>query len=151
MSDVISKIKQLIREEIQKEVAPPEVSGTYQPDPNKYKREGSMARSQLMKTAKYSVDLIEMFDDMTDLPEWVESKITRASDYIGMVKHYLEGEIARTSGALQERSLSKKEEGDKEDIVKGMKKSKKDFEKRYGKDAESVMYATATKLAKEKK
>jgi hypothetical protein len=39
----------------------------------------------------------------------------------------------------------------KEDIVKGMKKSKKDFKKRYGDDAESVMYATATKLAKEKK
>ena len=31
-----------------------------------------------------------------------------------------------------------------------MKKSKGDFEKRYGKDAESVMYATATKIAKEK-
>ena len=29
-----------------------------------------------------------------------------------------------------------------------MKKSKKDFKKRYGKDAESVMYATATKQAK---
>ena len=29
-----------------------------------------------------------------------------------------------------------------------MKKSKKDFKKRYGKDAEAVMYATATKMAK---
>jgi len=29
-----------------------------------------------------------------------------------------------------------------------MKKSKKDFNKRYGKDAEAVMYATATKMAK---
>lgn len=36
----------------------------------------------------------------------------------------------------------------KEKIVKGMKSSKKDFKKRYGKDAEAVMYATATKLAK---
>ena len=32
-----------------------------------------------------------------------------------------------------------------------MKKSKKDFKQRYGGDAESVMYATATKIAKEKK
>ena len=30
-----------------------------------------------------------------------------------------------------------------------MKKSKGDFEKRYGKDAQAVMYATATKMAKE--
>ena len=32
-----------------------------------------------------------------------------------------------------------------------MKGSKKDFEKRYGKDAEDVMYATATKMAMKKK
>jgi hypothetical protein len=50
---------------------------------------------------------------------------------------------------LIERSLSKKEKGKQEKIVKGMKKSKNDFKDRYGKDAEAVMYATATKLAKE--
>lgn len=53
--------------------------------------------------------------------------------------------------ALNERKLSKGEEKEKEKIVKGMKKSKKDFKKRYGDDAESVMYATATKIAKDKK
>lgn len=36
-----------------------------------------------------------------------------------------------------------------EDIVKGMKKNKSSFVQRYGKDAESVMYATANKMAKE--
>ena len=52
---------------------------------------------------------------------------------------------------IDERKLSKGEEKEKEKIVKGMKKSKKDFKKRYGDDAESVMYATATKIAKDKK
>ena len=52
---------------------------------------------------------------------------------------------------IDERKLSKGEEKKKEKIVKGMKKSKKDFKKRYGDDAESVMYATATKIAKDKK
>ena len=47
-----------------------------------------------------------------------------------------------------ERSLTKGEEGKKEKYVKGMKKAKGDFKKRYGKDAEAVMYATATKMAK---
>jgi len=47
-----------------------------------------------------------------------------------------------------ERELSKGEEKSKERIVKGMKKDKKGFAKRYGKDADAVMYATATKLAK---
>lgn len=47
-----------------------------------------------------------------------------------------------------ERSLTKGEEGKREKYVKGMKKAKGDFKKRYGKDAEAVMYATATKMAK---
>jgi hypothetical protein len=55
------------------------------------------------------------------------------------------------AGSLNERKLSKGEENEKEKIVKGMKKSKKDFKQRYGDDAESVMYATATKIAKDKK
>jgi hypothetical protein len=50
---------------------------------------------------------------------------------------------------VKERSLTKDEEKDKEKYVKGMKKNKKDFKKRYGDDAEAVMYATATKMAKE--
>ena len=51
---------------------------------------------------------------------------------------------------LTERKLTKKEEKKKEDIVMGMKDDKKGFKKRYGDDAKSVMYATATKIAKEK-
>ena len=53
--------------------------------------------------------------------------------------------------AIEERELSKSEKKEKEKVVKGMKKSKSDFKRRYGDDAESVMYATATKIAKEKK
>jgi len=52
---------------------------------------------------------------------------------------------------IDERKLSKGEENQKEKIVKGMKKSKGDFKQRYGDDAESIMYATATKIAKDKK
>jgi len=50
---------------------------------------------------------------------------------------------------LDERSLTKGEEKKREKYVKGMKKSKEDFKKRYGKRGEEVMYATATKMAKE--
>lgn len=52
---------------------------------------------------------------------------------------------------MEEKKLSKPEKKEKERVVKGMKKSKKDFKQRYGGNAESVMYATATKIAKEKK
>lgn len=50
--------------------------------------------------------------------------------------------------ALEERKLSSEEEGKREKYVKGMKKVKGDFEKRYGNRGKEVMYATATKMAK---
>jgi hypothetical protein len=50
---------------------------------------------------------------------------------------------------LDERELSSSEMKDRERIVKGLKKSYKDFKSRYGERAKSVMYATATKMAKE--
>ena len=74
-------------------------------------------------------------------------------------QHLSPGEIAQLDSlyyyleqlddrGLDERELTKGEEDRKEDIVKGMKKNKSDFKKRYGDEAEAVMYATATKMAK---
>ncbi len=53
-------------------------------------------------------------------------------------------------GEMIERKMTTPEKKKKEDYVKGMKKDKKGFTKRYGKDAKSVMYATATKMAMKK-
>ena len=58
-------------------------------------------------------------------------------------------QMKKKTQKMNERPLTKGEKKDKEKYVKGMKKSKGDFEKRYGKDAKAVMYATATKMAKE--
>ena len=45
------------------------------------------------------------------------------------------------------RNMTKGEMNKREKIVKAMKKDKAGFKKRYGKDADAVMYATATKQA----
>ena len=47
--------------------------------------------------------------------------------------------------------MTSSEKKEKETLVKGMKKAKGDFKKRYGKDAKAVMYATATKRAMDEK
>ena len=59
-----------------------------------------------------------------------------------------QAKIKELTSTLSDRTLTKGEEKEKERIVKGMKKAKGDFKDRYGKDAEAVMYATATKMAK---
>jgi hypothetical protein len=48
---------------------------------------------------------------------------------------------------LLEKKMTPSEKKEKEKIVKSMKKTKGKFKKLYGKDAEQVMYATATKRA----
>ena len=55
------------------------------------------------------------------------------------------GYDAKESEAVNE--MSKAQMGKREEIVKSMKKNFADFKKRYGEDAKSVMYATATKQA----
>lgn len=51
----------------------------------------------------------------------------------------------------KEESLTKGETDKKEKIVRSMKKNLKDFKSRYGENGKSVMYATATKIAKNDK
>ena len=59
-------------------------------------------------------------------------------------------EIKVSTIDLEERSLTEPEAKKKEEVVKSMKKGVEGFKARYGDRAKSVMYATATKIAKEK-
>ena len=54
--------------------------------------EGRMAKSDLLKLTQYSAKLYKALGDSDQLPAWIQAKITLAADYIGTVKHYLEGE-----------------------------------------------------------
>lgn len=64
--------------------------------------EGKMHRTSLMDTMKSAAMLLQIIQDEDDLPEWVESKITKATDYLSSVRRYLQGEEARTAGQLEE-------------------------------------------------
>lgn len=54
--------------------------------------EAKMARADLYKLAEYSIKLFKMIDENDELDGWVQAKITKASDYISSVYHYLEYE-----------------------------------------------------------
>ena len=86
-------------------------------------------------------------------PERVTAKAYKHKGGRKMSKEEIEEAIAALEEcgySVAERKLSSSEKEEREDIVKGMKKNKGDFKKRYGKRGEEVMYATATKMAKER-
>tara|TARA_B100000989_G_scaffold294287_1_gene273144 strand:+ start:4741 stop:5475 length:735 start_codon:yes stop_codon:yes gene_type:complete len=64
--------------------------------------EGRMHRTNLAQLHAKSLKLLSMIEDQDDLPEWVESKITKAADYISSIENYLNGNLARDVGALEE-------------------------------------------------
>jgi hypothetical protein len=54
--------------------------------------EAKMAKADLYKLAQYSAKLFKMIEEGEELDGWVQAKITKASDYISSVYHYLEYE-----------------------------------------------------------
>ena len=53
--------------------------------------EVEMALSDLHKLEKYAPQVSQLASQYSDLPGWVQSKITLAADYLGKVYHYLDG------------------------------------------------------------
>ena len=54
--------------------------------------DGWMAKEQLYKTAQYAIKLHQLIGDTDNLEPWVQAKITKAADYLGSIKHYMEYE-----------------------------------------------------------
>ena len=110
--------------------------------------EVSMARGELEAIADKATQLSSMLQGKTDegnpLEAWVQSKITKAKDYINSVSDYL-----MYNPDMKEADLTKGQ------IKKVHKMAdelpKKDFKDRYGKEkGDAVRYATATNIVKKK-
>ena len=119
-------------------------------DAGEFGREGDMAKEQLHTIEAAAEELSSILSDEQDLPEWVQKKITLAKEYVDTARDYMLAQEDEGEEIMPERKLSKPEMAKREKYVKSMKKSKGDFEKRYGERGEEVMYATATKMAKKK-
>ena len=62
-------------------------------DPREYGYEGEMAMSQLKGIIQHAKQLHDMLKPDTDLPEWVQSKITLAYDYMQTATDYMSTEM----------------------------------------------------------
>lgn len=65
-------------------------------DEGEYDREGDMAKSDLRSIIANAKRVHDMLDDADNLPEWVQSKITLAEDYISTVANYMTSEMTES-------------------------------------------------------
>jgi len=127
----------------------------------KEKLKAQMARSKQAQLRREAKEVAEAVDVMVDALAALEEKASKAkvdldTMFVEFVEGYTnphgqqtpqQGGFANVNRLIAEMSQAEKDKA--EDIVKGMKKNASDFKKRYGKDAKSVMYATANKMAQE--
>lgn len=73
-------------------------------DPKEYGFEGDMAMSQLKGIMNHAQQLNDMLEPNTDLPEWVQSKITKAYDYIQTAADYMATEMNEEIEQIDELS-----------------------------------------------
>jgi hypothetical protein len=73
-------------------------------DEGEYDREGDMAKSDLRSIIANAKRLHDMIGDADNLPEWVQSKITVAEDYISTVANYMTAEMNEETEQLEELS-----------------------------------------------
>lgn len=85
-------------------------------DPEEYDNEGSMMKSQLRQICSANEKLMSMVKDDENLPEWVQSKVTKATDYIRSVRDYLESE------KMEEKTLTPAEIRKREKVAKAIER-----------------------------
>jgi hypothetical protein len=74
-----------------------EIEPKDQVDSGEYDYEGDMAKNQLRTIIRNAQMLHDMLDDQTNLPEWVQSKITLAKEYTQSAAQYLSSEKDQNS------------------------------------------------------
>lgn len=69
--------------------------------------EGGMAKSDLRSIIRNAQEIHDMIMEETDLPEWIQSKITLAADYISSAAEYMKSEKSEVEepGEVDEMSL----------------------------------------------
>jgi hypothetical protein len=106
---------QWVREEVEVVEAVKDVA-----DIGEYDYEGDMAKSQLRSILANAKRMHDMLEDNTNLPEWVQSKITLAQDYVQTAASYMESEMNEEVSIDEKMNLATAKMGD---VIKDFQKS----------------------------
>ena len=110
-------------------------------DEQEYDYEGDMVKSDLRSIMANAQRIIDMVEDNDNLPEWCQSKVTIAEDYISTVANYMTAEMNEAVSPAQQAAIanSMKEKGYKSKVPKQPKgeyerKVDKYLKKKYAKE-----------------
>ena len=70
---------------------------------NEYNNEGGMSKGHLKTMIDAAQELHDMLSDNDNMPEWVQSKITKATDYIDTARDYMKNEI-KTNNVTEKKN-----------------------------------------------
>ena len=79
-------------------------------DSGEYGREGDMAKEQMHTIMSAAKELHSILSDEQDLPEWVQSKITKAMDYIDTARDYMLAQQAEGNEVVAEKAVSQQQQ-----------------------------------------
>jgi hypothetical protein len=80
-------------------------------DSREYGYEGEMVMSQLKGIMNHAKQLHDMLEPSTDLPEWVQSKVTLAYDYMQTAADYMATEMSESIDKGLEDELMSQRQG----------------------------------------
>lgn len=100
-------------------------------DKAEYDQEGRMAKNDLAGAADAAKELESILQDDENLPEWVQTKITKALDYLDTARDYMKhNDVEYTDENVEEAAkpdyLDLDKDGDKEEPMKQAAKQAKD-------------------------
>jgi len=73
--------------------------------------EGEMARGELKALIANAQELLKMLGEDEEIEAWVQSKITKAADYVSSVRNYMVGDSVNEAVAAWQRKEGKNPEG----------------------------------------
>jgi hypothetical protein len=88
----MSRARQLAKDAMKKQMKE-DIDRLFEKDDTEYDYEGEMAVTQLKTIIRHAEALQAKLQPDTNLPEWVQSKITLATDYIQTASDYLHSEL----------------------------------------------------------
>jgi len=73
--------------------------------------EGEMARGELKSMIANAQELLKMLGEDDEIEAWVQSKITKAADYVSSVRNYMVGDTVNEAVGAWQRKEGKNPEG----------------------------------------